>query len=151
MVEQKTKNTILQKIRGVLFDPLIWAALVAALLFIGLCHFYDVGISIHLTANNVLFFVFVYPLLEEVVFRGWAQTSLLQLPFFARHFLGITLANVAISILFALAHLLRVEALFAPLYFFPSLIFGFFRDRHNSLVPAIALHAVYNLFWLVFL
>ena len=90
--------------------------------------------------------VLLYPLLEEIVFRGFLQESLLKLTPLARSILGITLANVVTSIMFAAAHLISHTPLMAALVILPSLLFGYFRDRFDGwLIPSILLHIYYNL------
>ena len=99
-----------------------------------------------------------YPVLEELAFRGFLQGLLRQTAWGARA-IGrgssgatniISGANVVTSLVFALCHLWRHAPLWAGLTFFPSLIFGFFRDRTGSVIPPIILHVFYNAgyFWL---
>jgi len=88
--------------------------------------------------------VLLMPVLEEIVFRGGIQAALHNRLFFARHVAGISIANVVTSIFFAAMHLFSQPPLWAALVFFPSLVFGWARDRYVSIVPCILLHAVYN-------
>ena len=88
--------------------------------------------------------IVVYPVLEEIVFRGGIQGYLLSHPALARSIVGISLACVLTSVLFAAAHLLRQPPLWAALVFLPSLIFGWARERHDSLVSPTILHMSYN-------
>ena len=87
--------------------------------------------------------VFVYPILEEYIFRGWLQ------PAFDRH-LGrrvlplVTVSNIVVSMLFALAHLIYHPPVMALATFFPSLVFGHLRDRYRHIAPCVALHVYYN-------
>jgi membrane protease YdiL (CAAX protease family) len=94
--------------------------------------------------------VVVYPLLEEIVFRGGLQTFLLNRPFGRGKRCGISAANFLTSALFSLLHLAVHAALWAAAAFFPSLVFGYFRERNASILPAILLHVFYNAgyFWL---
>lgn len=89
--------------------------------------------------------IILYPLVEEIVFRGWLQGGLLGRAKFSKRWARISLANVTSSLLFALLHALYQPFLWALLIFIPSLVFGYFRERHSSLYPCIALHALYNL------
>lgn len=91
--------------------------------------------------------VLAWPLLEELVFRGWVQPRLLRTAWGARENWGVTTANVATSLLFAAAHLPLHAPAWAAATLAPSLVFGYFRDRHASVVPAVALHSFYNLGW----
>jgi len=83
-----------------------------------------------------------YPVLEEIVFRGALQS------YFARHLPALPgpvgSANIATSILFSAMHLYSHPPLWAAAVFIPSLVFGYFRERHNSLATPIALHVFYN-------
>jgi len=86
--------------------------------------------------------VLIYPVLEEIVFRGviqdWIRAKL-------GGALGIlTYANLITSVLFAASHLIHQPPFWAMLVFFPSLIFGYFRERHDTLGTPILLHVVYN-------
>ena len=87
--------------------------------------------------------VVVYPVLEEIVFRGllldWLSKQLHQR-------LGwLTLANVLTSLAFAALHLIHQSLLWSLLIFFPSLVFGFSKERYRSLWAPILLHCWYNL------
>jgi len=91
-----------------------------------------------------------YPVLEEIVFRGWLQESLRARPWGSRILVRLTCANILTSLAFSLAHLLRHEAPWAAAMFFPSVLFGHFKDRTGRLLAPIALHVFYNAgyFWL---
>ena len=99
-----------------------------------------------------LFLVLVYPVLEELVFRGLLQGWLMQRPALQRGYAGFTLANVLTSSLFAALHVFTHAALMALLVLLPSLLFGYFRDRFSGwLLPSMLLHMYYNLgYFLVF-
>lgn len=88
--------------------------------------------------------VFLIPLIEELIFRGWLQGGLLRSPAMRRHCCGISLANLATALLFSLAHLFTHAPLWAVAVVIPALVFGYFRERHHSLYPAILLHVYYN-------
>lgn len=88
--------------------------------------------------------ILVQPLVEELLFRGWLQGWLRERPWGQRHFGGITLANLAVSLLFTSLHFIHHPPLWAVGVLLPSLLFGYFRDRHDSVYPAIALHMFYN-------
>ncbi len=120
---------------ALLFGPVVWLAL-----------------SLILEASaappawqTILMVVLLYPLLEELAFRGFLQSWLLERPAFARHLVpGITHANLLTSLLFAAAHLFNQPPLWALSVFMPSLVFGFFRDRYNLVWPSVLLHCWYN-------
>jgi membrane protease YdiL (CAAX protease family) len=52
--------------------------------------------------------------------------------------------NLITSLLFVLGHLWQHPAAWAVAIAVPSLVFGWFRDRHDSVYPCIALHMFYN-------
>jgi membrane protease YdiL (CAAX protease family) len=87
----------------------------------------------------------LFPVLEELVFRGLLQGALLRRPALAKRSWGITPANLITSLLFVLMHLLHQTVLVSALVFIPSLIFGELRDRFDSTRPAIFMHLYYNL------
>lgn len=93
----------------------------------------------------------LYPLLEEWLFRGLLQPQLLTCRPFRIQYLGLSYANLLTSLLFAAAHLFTQPPLWAAAVIIPSLVFGAFRDRYQSVVPAIILHSFYNLgYFLIF-
>lgn len=99
--------------------------------------------------NQLLWLVIIYPILEEIAFRGAIQGYLLQrLPNLA--WLKISLANFLTSLCFSLLHSVFRSLLNGLAVFIPSLIFGYFRDRYHHLYISIFLHMYYNLgyFWL---
>ncbi len=87
----------------------------------------------------------VYPVLEELAFRGGLQSSLLHFPAGRSRHLGLTHANFVTSVVFVAFHFIIHAPLWALLVFIPSLIFGELRDRYQSTRPAIFLHSYYNL------
>lgn len=90
-----------------------------------------------------LLLALVYPVLEELVFRGLVQDSLsrrLQ----AWPNAPLSKANLLASLLFALLHGFSHPPLWAAAVFIPSLAFGHFRERHQGLTSPIMLHAFYN-------
>ncbi len=86
----------------------------------------------------------IYPILEEIVFRGGLQTLLLERTALHKKLLGVSGANIVTSLLFAAAHLMHQSVLWASLVFIPSIIFGWARERYDSVLPSILLHAFYN-------
>ncbi|MGQ7847997.1 JDVT-CTERM system glutamic-type intramembrane protease MrtJ [Granulosicoccus sp. 3-233] len=97
-----------------------------------------------LAISPLLMIVIVNPVLEEIVFRGGVQ-DWLQGRRALRHRWGpLSLANVLTSLLFASVHLLRQPPLWAALTFLPSLIFGWAKERHETLLSPIVLHMSYN-------
>jgi len=138
------------------FDWLLGAAIIAAPLYwVVLVLFFNAGgesTDYPLTPRRVLLLVFLYPVLEEIVFRGALQGWLRKKDWGLQSRLGITTANVLTSIVFAAAHVLQRSSMLATSVFIPGLIFGFFRDRYDNLYAPIALHIFYNsgLIWISF-
>lgn len=95
--------------------------------------------------TRVLQLVLVYPVLEELVFRGALQGWLRSHDWALRSWHSVTVANLLTSAVFMLAHLLVNPGPIALLVFVPSLVFGYFRDRYDRLHACILLHMFYNL------
>jgi len=129
-------------------DPLLGAALIAAPGF-------WVAWSLYLDAESdwgwplnaplrFLLLAAIYPILEEVVFRGALQGWLRKRDRMLHNWRGLTLANVITSIAFSASHLFWNSMGLSIAVFAPSVIFGFFRDRYDHLHTPIALHIFYN-------
>ena len=97
-------------------------------------------------ARLLLVIVVAAPILEELVFRGALQAWLFDQPWM-RGFIGggFSFANVVTSVLFAGFHAISQPPLWAMSVFIPSLVFGWARDRTQSVWPGMVLHAWYNL------
>lgn len=89
-------------------------------------------------------FLVIYPLVEEVLFRGVIQGELLRWPFFVRSFGGISAANVVTSALFVLLHLIHQPLGWAVAVALPSLALGYFRERYQGVGMPILLHVLFN-------
>jgi len=90
-----------------------------------------------------LLVVIAYPVLEEIVFRGWLQESL------RRHIPWqvpgpVSSANLFTSIVFAALHVIINSNPVSAWVFFPSLVFGYCKDRYRTLTAPIILHIFYN-------
>jgi len=92
----------------------------------------------------LLWLCLVYPVLEELAFRGALQSWLFRYRVGEFSLYGVSGANIVTSCLFVTAHLLYHPPVWALLVIGPSLVFGWFRDRYQSVVPAILLHILYN-------
>lgn len=138
-------------LRQILGDPWLYLALLPALPIIVSPWFWPIGRawSDSLWVTGLLL-ILVYPVLEELCFRGWLQ------PLIASRITArwgpLTLANALTSVLFAAAHAVYLPWAAAALLFFPSLVFGGLRDRHQRLLSPILVHAAYNaaLVWTAF-
>ena len=94
--------------------------------------------------------VLVYPILEEVVFRGLILEAI-SARTVGRRIGLVTFANLLTSLLFVAAHFIYHPWNWALVVFFPSLVFGYMKERHQSLWPPIILHVFYNLgFFILF-
>lgn len=136
-------------------DVLFWTALVAGPLicvFAAWCYgvAFDVARPLH---EYTRFFILVvaYPFMEEIIFRGALQGWLLDVAWGRHRIVFISVANIITSLIFAGLHGFYHPALMAALVFFPSIVFGFFRDRTGSISAPMMLHMAYNLayFWLL--
>ncbi len=93
---------------------------------------------------SILSLVLWAPIIEELAFRGVVQGWLSGTPVGQRRFAGLSCANLISALLFTAWHLVYRTDPMAWLVFIPALVFGYFRDRHGSLVPCVILHAAYN-------
>jgi membrane protease YdiL (CAAX protease family) len=85
-----------------------------------------------------------YPLWEELLFRGLLQGELIERGWIRPWVFGLSGANILVSLLFTVFHLWSHSPIWAVLVFFPSLVFGYLRDRFDSTVPSILMHMWYN-------
>lgn len=88
--------------------------------------------------------ILLRPVVEELLFRGLLQGWLRERPTWRQARWGVTRANLAVSVVFTALHFIGHPPLWAAGVLLPSLLFGYFRDRHDSVWPAIALHVFYN-------
>jgi membrane protease YdiL (CAAX protease family) len=84
-------------------------------------------------AANFVLFAAIAPFVEELTFRGAGQSLL--------RFLGRTPSILLVGIVFGLAHGL-VEALLVLIPF--GIALAWLRDRTNSVLPGMVVHAVFN-------
>jgi len=91
--------------------------------------------------------VLMWPVMEEVVFRGVLQPAISDLPWGRQRLAGVSVGNVITSLLFAASHLFTHLPYWSALVFLPSLVFGYFRERHDSLFSPLFLHVLYNFYY----
>lgn len=128
---------------GWLADPRFGLALLAGVLFwLALAWMGEAGPALGLAA--LLSLVLLQPLLEELLFRGLLQGWLVARPWGRRQLGGLTWANLAVTVVFVALHFINHPPLWAAGVLLPSLLYGYFRDRHDNVAPAIALHVFYN-------
>lgn len=89
-------------------------------------------------------FCLLYPLLEELTFRGGLQGYLLDRGWGGLRLGPLTAANACTTLAFAALHLQAHSPGWALAVIPPSLVFGLLRERHGSVRPAVALHVIYN-------
>ncbi len=131
--------------------PDFWIACLAAIIFWLAYGYYFAPEKTNTTPThfNLLLLIIIFPVLEEIVFRGLIQESIQQL--LANNHLKtrlcwrISRANLITSLFFSVAHLWSQSTLWALAIIVPSVIFGYFKDRYQSLLPSIWLHIFYNL------
>lgn len=133
-------------------DPLFYLALAAAMIFWFFLYLLtqpDVNLRWAFDQpSRFLFAVLLYPVAEEVVFRGFIQ-DFVQRRLPAWRVGPITHANLLTSLLFSAMHFINHPPAWAAAVLVPSLVFGFFKDRTGTLGAPIALHVFYNAgyFW----
>lgn len=99
-----------------------------------------------------------YPVCEEIIFRGLLlketlrikplTTPVLSFKLLAIH-IQITIANIIVSVMFAVAHAWYFSSIGALAVFFPSIIFGLCFEAKGRVLPAIIIHGFYNLMGLM--
>jgi len=94
----------------------------------------------------------VYPVLEEIVFRGATQGLLWKTRLAALALGPLSGPNLLTSVVFTVLHLALQPTILSLGIIVPSLVFGYFRDRYQGLGPSIVLHIFYNAgFLLIFI
>ena len=86
--------------------------------------------------------VVVSPILEELCFRGLLQSELR--PRLGRWYGPVSQANLLTTVIFVALHLAQRPSALVALVAIPSLIYGYFFDRFNSLRSPIGLHVLHN-------
>ncbi len=102
------------------------------------------------TPLTFLIVVLLYPIIEELVFRGALQEALYRRYWGSQRVGPVSIANLLTSLVFAGFHFFYHTPIWAVLVLLPSFIFGHFRDRYQHVMPSIILHVFYNAgyFWL---
>ena len=128
-------------------DKQFYLALLAGLIVLTVIYFFiPINTDIIKTGQWGLLFSLILwqPCGEELLFRGIIQGQLHQLPWGQRSWFHLSAANLFTSLAFVALHLVYHPTLWAVAIFFPSLVFGYFRERYHSLYSAFALHSLYN-------
>lgn len=134
-------------------DPLFYLAIGAALIYWAVLYLLlkpqpDPGWPL-VEPLRFLLPALLYPVIEEVIFRGLIQ-DLLHQRLRPWHLGPLTHANVLTSLLFTALHFINHPPVWAAAVLVPSLLFGFFKDRSGTLAAPIVLHVFYNsgYFWI---
>lgn len=89
-------------------DQQAWAVLAAALFFVlSLAWFYQQGVQWQWPIQHpkvFLLLVLVYPILEELIFRGWLQGVMLNYSWGRWYVSCLSFSNLLCSIIFVLFH-----------------------------------------------
>jgi membrane protease YdiL (CAAX protease family) len=124
------------------FKDSIFVFLLIAPLPVWLWLYITKGVTGITNLSVLLSLVLLFPIIEEILFRGFIQ------PFLAKRLHQrwsiFSLANVLSSILFVLAHFINHPPVCALAVLIPSLVFGYIQERTNNLAAPIALHSTYN-------
>ncbi|TCK19514.1 hypothetical protein DFR30_2827 [Thiogranum longum] len=134
-------------------DPVFLAATGAALLYWGLLWVISTpATDLAWPLREPLRFIYpavLYPVIEEIVFRGWMQ-EFIQLRLRPWRLGPLTHANLLTSLVFSALHFINHPPIWAAAVFLPSLLFGLSRERSGGLTAPILLHVFYNsgYFWL---
>lgn len=135
-------------------DHAFWFALIAGPTFwLGLEQFIPAAFDLQKILDQwqqYILLVGLYPIFEEWLFRGLLQPQLLIFRGGRAVLFGISGANVITTVIFLSLHFFSHPHLWAILVSIPSLIFGGFRDRYQSVIPAILLHCFYNIGYFIF-
>ncbi len=124
------------------FKDSIFVFLLIAPLPVWLWLYITKGVTGITDLSVLLTLVLLFPIIEEILFRGFIQ-SFLAKRLHQRWFI-FSLANVLSSILFVLAHFINRPPVCALAVLIPSLVFGYIQERTNNLAAPIALHSTYN-------
>ena len=131
------------KLKEILSDK---AYLIALLLpFPIWIYFSDLNGINYLSVNEILMLLILFPVTEELFFRGIIQPIIYKK--FSKTWRSISVANVLTSLLFSVTHLFNHNPIWALSTFFPSLVFGWSKDRYNTLLAPLMLHCYYNAVW----
>lgn len=151
MTPDTTRRIIgLQRPHGLIRDRYFWLFLFAGLpvaLYLA-----QSGLAVVPIDESIFFYlslVIWFPLTEELAFRGVLQGVFLHTSKKTKYCGGLSTANLQATLAFLLFHLMFNPSLMVTVLIFPSLIYGAFRDRHNSLVPPLLLHTAHNGFLVV--
>lgn len=122
-------------------DPIFFLMLLAPLP-VWLWLFANRGITGITSISILLNLVLLYPIVEELIFRGVIQPLIAKR--FAKNWSIVSLANIMTSSVFVLAHFINHSPAWAFATFIPSLVFGYIQERTQNIAAPIILHCTYN-------
>ena len=95
--------------------------------------------------------IFAVAFPEELFYRGLLQTLIKGRFGFRLKIKGIFISSevIIVSVLFAIGHIITVPSAFRLAVFFPSLVFGYLRERSNSITSSVLFHASSNVILLI--
>jgi len=96
----------------------------------------------HASTLSFMMLVLLYPITEEIFFRGLIQPYLTHKT--DRKVGLLSLANIITSAIFSFLHLFSHPPIWAISTFIPSLVFGYCKDRYQTMHAPIILHIYYN-------
>lgn len=146
LLTQLRQDLGLSRVSGFYRDRLFALAIVAGFAVVGVLYLLQTAHAPAAVANLSILIKWLLwsPILEELLFRGVVQGQLQRYYHSSSSLLGLSRANWITSLLFTSIHFLHHPPLWAASVLLPSLVFGFFRDRHDSIVPSMVLHCIYN-------
>ncbi|MEJ2452457.1 MAG: JDVT-CTERM system glutamic-type intramembrane protease [Gammaproteobacteria bacterium] len=146
LLTQLFQDLGLSRVSGFYRDRLFALAIVVGFAVVGVLHLLPTGHAPETVASLPMLVKWLLwaPVLEELLFRGIVQGQLQRYFHSSSNVLGLSRANWITSLLFTGIHFLHHPPLWAASVLLPSLVFGFFRDRHDSVVPSMTLHCIYN-------
>ena len=133
------------------YEPIVLLILIAAITNIFISRYSGYKPS---GKKNILNFVIMYPIFEEIIFRGMIipilNNSFPIYPIYEIFYIPVTIQILISSFLFAVAHLQyysfnQTSIKFMLFAFFGGIIFGMITDYSLSIVFSIFLHVEFNL------
>lgn len=121
----------------------VLAALAAVPAWLALAQLASDRMQADMAVTALVSLVVVQSAVEELVFRGALQGYLLERGF-ARRIGPVSWANLGTTAAFVALHFVAQPPAWAIAVTAPSLVFGHLRERFGSVLPAIAMHSLYN-------
>lgn len=134
------------------FQIIMISTLLIFPLFLLVNHFYQIFFLKHHfylsfrdnILTNIVNNLLIVALPEEIFFRGYLQGRF-QMVYESRRLFGpLSIANFITSVLFALGHFFISPRFERLAVFFPSLLFGYLRERRGNIYPSVVIHWLSN-------